>query len=251
MTKTPFKYPKRFCGFCDSAARTNHQHIFGKRLLPLLPAKEGTYFEYRPNDVTVSRKKYAGHLIGKQARVVCPTCNNGWMRTLEEEAFPLLRAAVTNDLNRLTLEDQKLLATRVSHIIMTATLGFDDLHFSTKEQRQEFRRTLTPPDDWRMYACEAKVVKVNQFVHFDGLGLLHRDDSEAPKVPNAHTATVVIGKLCIHVLTGRFNRLIKRYTAVKLAQFWPPVGEIDLSETSSLSPLEVYRLAKTPRLLFY
>lgn len=96
-----------------------------------------------------------------QLRVVCQTCNNGWMSDMQNAAIshlvPLLNGLWTD------LDDEASLAVANYVTMVTLVLEFADTHTitATPEERAVFMRTKKPASNWQvlvgLYGDEEKL----------------------------------------------------------------------------------------------
>ena len=91
----------------------------------------------RPKEVT-ERYRRQGHLITKTLRVVCRTCNNGWMSQMESAVKPLLVSSVMGQERTLELPDVTFLAQWVCLKAMLAEHADPELASTPAIDRRAF-----------------------------------------------------------------------------------------------------------------
>lgn len=223
------------------------QHIFGKRLLSLLPKKETTYLFSHRTPTGDQVKRTPGHLWGKSMRRVCRVCNNGWMRDLEERTFPLLKGLIVGDNNLITADRHADLAARLSHMIMVASLARAEIDPVSDDERATFKANQLPPDHWEIWLCRAdNPFEIGQFYYSDTFRTLLQT-AEGTQETRGHATTFILGRLCVFVI-GRKPSNLTQIRGLTMARIWPETGiGTDLGLTSSLPPNYVQRLAELTR----
>ncbi len=246
MVKPPGK-----CAFCGGFGMTK-QHIFGKRLLTLLDGQFGTHLiiEQLPETERTIRTR-SGNVWSKQLRRVCNNCNAGWMRLLEEKSYPVLKPLICGS-TKIAVEDQRILAARIAHMVMVASLSVSvDLYAVSQQERDCLRLTGEPPPYWLILLARGDVpVELGQFYSSDAFrGQLSKADGSTEIVKNL-VVTFLLGRLCIQVLT-RVPHMFQGYTGTRLAQLWPlpnqDIQDIDLLQTSLLTQTQIALIAKAIR----
>ncbi|MFF7198604.1 hypothetical protein ACFZAM_33465 [Streptomyces sp. NPDC008079] len=99
----------RTCVFCGATPLTK-EHVLPRWLKDAFEPSMLPRVRY----VTISQKGRRfreAPLLDQQVRVVCATCNNGWMNNLEEGVRRLLPAVIRGEVRVLSLDDQRALVT--------------------------------------------------------------------------------------------------------------------------------------------
>jgi hypothetical protein len=225
------------------------QHIFGRRLLRLLDgAPLGSHLVIeRLSDQTTSKRR-DGNIWSKQLRCVCATCNEGWMRRLEESTFTLLSSLI---LGAETIPEpmQQTLAARFAHMVMVAAMTIPDgLDPISRDDREYLRLTHKPPARWVIFLARANVsVALGQYYNANVFGFTESQLGHRPEVGKSYIATFVLGKLCVHLLT-RAPTGYEGYIGATLARLWPlSGGDVDLTQSSLLDARAVHELAESIR----
>ena len=240
--------PQRRCAFCGRTGMTK-QHVFGDRLLAFLEKKTSSHYviDTLPDDIRV--KKVDGNIWSKRLRRVCPDCNGGWMRSLEERSFPILSELL---LGEAAIPESycKTLAARLSQIIMVADPSVPDDHWAVHQvDRTTLRLTGEAPSGWLIFLCRADVsVESGQYYHADAFRTQKVVAGQIREIlDNNYVSTFLIGKLCVHALT-RAPAGYQGYAGVTLARLWPMAeGGIDLLQSSLLGPTKIVELGASFR----
>lgn len=121
--------PPGRCIFCDGRPLSK-EHVFGDWLRDIFPRDAGTTHTdgvinwgaggLTSAEATVITRKRQGHAGTRKVRVVCKTCNNGWMSLLEERTKPLLKPLIAGQDAVLDANAQKTLATWAAKTAITA-----------------------------------------------------------------------------------------------------------------------------------
>ena len=85
----------RRCVFCGASEDLNRQHLLPAWLAGVFPNSDEQVMHFRQVGTDPSdRHEWPKKPFRERSRVVCRTCNEGWMARLEDAAKPLLRPAV-------------------------------------------------------------------------------------------------------------------------------------------------------------
>ena len=135
------------------------------------------------------------------ANVVCETCNNGWMSTLEAENIPLIGSLMQDIAAPLDESQQTLLsvwALKTAMVLDSVQVKQRGGHFFTREECKAIRLNRTIPD--QTYVWIAAYSRKGFSV--DGT-ILTLDFPTAPKAAKASVSTIIVGHLPIQVITIR------------------------------------------------
>jgi hypothetical protein len=103
----------RVCAFCGGPA-DSRQHLLPAWLQTVLPSEEAGLHYREVGLVSGDRREWESRPFREVARVVCDSCNTGWMARLESEARPILEPLITRaDVLPMTMsEADQFVATR-------------------------------------------------------------------------------------------------------------------------------------------
>ena len=235
------KSPNR-CIFCGSPNLT-YEHVFSKWTHKFLePRQKGKAlaeiarkYPYRSESNVV---KLLGQVRDWKVLCVCGgthlTCNNGWMRAIEEKAKPVLLPLIKGDDTRVLPSDQRIIATWA---ILKAIVGEYDGRYVTNvhyKQRRYLMDHLFPPErGWGVWI--GHFVRNSWVPEWVSCPFLLLPDHVISRRLSKHEATYfnscastqVVGKLFIHVVHSPMPRFIARLrfpTPQRGALFriWPP-----------------------------
>ena len=135
----------RECAFCPSTAKLSGEHIWSDWLNPLLPGRK--QFNLR-NDKRQIIRTWPSPELNWKTKVVCKSCNNGWMSNLESQhAKPSLSELIRGKKGILIDRSR---AKSISLFAFKTAVIFDHLMrdrkpFFNNTVRYEFRNSLTIP----------------------------------------------------------------------------------------------------------
>jgi hypothetical protein len=95
------------CVFCG-ASKLNKEHVYPRWLRKATGNYSGALTIVATERGTMTRRSEAPFDVTVKA--VCPSCNNGWMRDLEEKARPLLTPMIHGDRLKLNHVGQRVVA---------------------------------------------------------------------------------------------------------------------------------------------
>jgi hypothetical protein len=176
----------------------------------------------------------AGDPLRSKVKIVCKTCNSGWMGGIQSAAKPLLIPLIEGRRTTLGSSAQKAIAAWCAMATMTGEyLSFDTTAIAiTQSEKDWFRVHQTPPKTWKIWIGHYPGSKGvwNHFVaHLRGKGI--RNPSYDPlALPNTQTTSFVIGNLFVHVFSSTGDpQMVARWVwpfgsmiSLKLPQIFPP-----------------------------
>ncbi len=227
------KKPTGKCVFCGGG-NLSHEHFWPDWAYDLLPGTGSNNIEHKiviteKNKLVESKKRERqGAVKGKTLRVVCETCNNGWMSRLEEELKPTLIPLIKGRPAILSAQGQYQLARWITLKTMVGEQNERSNAAFTQGQRDQLRILgFVPPQimiwigdcgegGWATaYAKDAGVMSLP-------------DIKMVPKTldhPNVMFLTFGVGRLLVHARLSNaegldFNEFIQLGSA--LTRLWPP-----------------------------
>lgn len=229
------------CIFCLSPNVTR-EHVFSqwthKYMEPRRPGKaNGLIQVYGTKGAERLAFKMPGQMRDWKIKCVCggtdTTCNNGWMRKLDERIEPILSPLMRGDETRLSEADHKIVATWAILKVMVAHNWM--VHHLQRKQMKEKR---VPPSGWGVWIGNYdRKTWVEEWVSrpFSILSdaVLARRRSPETMSANSHATTQVFQKLFIHVVYCRNHRFVFgwRFSPPRvptlsghLVRIWPPIG---------------------------
>lgn len=178
--------------------------------------------------------KMAGAMRDWQVKCVCggtkDTCNNGWMRELENRVHRVIAPLMVGGHTRLSETDHKLVATWAILKVMVS-----NHHLVHHLQRKQMREKREPPKGWGVWIANYHrenwgaewLCRRFSVVPDHILAKRTSPDSE----PTSHATTLIFQKLFIHVVYCRLRSLVEwwRFPSPQggtlsghLVRIWPP-----------------------------
>lgn len=147
----------RLCIFCGNEGQLSKEHIWPEWMRGYLPLiGDGKYktwsetFKWKDLLNTKSNTR-PGHLTTKKVRVVCKSCNNGWMSTLESEAKHVIVRILQRQAFRIVATDQLILSQWITLKTIVGEHVEPDLYVTPKEDRRKFFESRIIPDFFAIY----------------------------------------------------------------------------------------------------
>jgi len=188
----------------------------------------------------VKTLKKGGDIHDMQIRCVCggdakTTCNNGWMRNLEEQARPFLKPLMEGEECRISTEEQRVIAAWISLKSMVAEYNEIGVVTTSQSDRDRLRLTQMPPEqgwgiwvgnlerkDWPGYMASTPFAFWPEPERAHLLGV-STDDF------NGQSTFQVVKKLYIQVIRCQVPELVEKWkfdvrASSKLRKIWPPSG---------------------------
>lgn len=201
------------CIFCGQRPLTK-EHIYGQWLKQLsLQASQKTDHMTSFVQPGIGRQQIKTMAKGKlhrngapyshQLRVVCRSCNNGWLSQIQEQAKPVLTELVEGKwpkFDNVTMLNVSLYSTMV-----TMVLEFADMNTIATPaiERRQFFETKNPLSNWQVLIglCDGTLDPGSMWHRAAILAESNSQVRTVPK-PNAQTTTVCLGKCLIHTVSS-------------------------------------------------
>jgi hypothetical protein len=263
------KSPRR-CIFCNSGGVTN-EHLFSRwihKIVPPIPEATNRLARLRASDIGEAGTKVRlratlkqGDVIHRKARVVCGSCNNGWMNKLEEAARPYLTPLILGQTLMIEPAAQCVISEWIA--LKAMVMSFDTVTLSSpipEEACHSFKETLTLGSGWDIwigyYAGAALRAHYASRTLYESVNL----PGEPVTIPtvndrNTYVLVLVIGKLFIHAGWSALN-LFPQHThnqlAPSLLPLWPlrdrPIGWPAITGLTDEQAVEIFNLFMHPNL---
>lgn len=190
-----------------------------------------------PDHTEYVKTKMRGEMRDWQIKCVCggddSSCNNGWMRRLDEAADPIMTPLILGQEARLSESDQRVIAAWAVLKVMVA--DHNHVHHT---QRKQFKRRHRPPAGWTVWIghFERKTLKeewVSRPFPVLSEATLAKRKSKLTLSANSSATTQIIKNLFVHVVHTPHPTFGKRWRFVdtrgrplsgNLVRIWPPTG---------------------------
>jgi hypothetical protein len=225
MNKPPNK-----CLFCGMTGNMTRQHVFPDRLRHVLPRIASVRLNAQVHRTTTDgktkshqkRRTSQGSTQTHRIRRVCANCNSGWMKNLEEAAFPTTERLIRGECWQLSADDRAHLVRLALNIALVGEHLEANCVTTSQQEREHFRNTQTPPHKWFVFMGRDGTNSANPRFLTDGLTLSGEIDVNAPKGYTSFTMTM--GHLLLHVLSMGDDFGVDPFGyghACGLATLWP------------------------------
>jgi hypothetical protein len=212
---------RKRCIFCTGFGLSK-EHIWSRWTYALVPNKPSDthargHFVSSPGDPRSYEKRdiknYQGNVNTIRLRVVCKTCNNGWMSRLDKAVKPILSPLILCDPVTLDERSQTLLSTWIAMKGMVAEQSRPEDAASVQDERALLMAEQRPPRNWQIWIARqtGRLWRVgyqrraSTLGYLDGEGIAQSPDGSLAK--NTYSMTLGIGQLLINVVSTRVPEL--------------------------------------------
>jgi hypothetical protein len=196
-------------------------------------------------------KKIDGDPRSRRVKLICASCNNGWMSKLQERAKPILLPLIKGQHAILSPTSQTILALWCAMGVMTSDFFVPERQAIPQSDRDLLRLSSSIPiDTWKIWI--GRFIRRDWKPHWqkNSIPIIDGDvDENLPlPLPNTQTTTLVFGELYVHAFSSVFPSVVAdpRITnkkIEKIAQLWPiskqfiawPINPITDQEADTLS----------------
>jgi len=181
-------------------------------------------------DRTIKTKQ--GHTRTRRVKIVCKSCNGGWMSTLQNKSKALLVSLMNEEDVTLNEEQQYLVTQWITMTAMTSEFSHRPSIAIPRSQRLQFKIDQIPPIGWYIFIGRYRGLNWDtRFRHHGGHSIdPTREAFSYSKNYNTHSTVFVVKSLAIYVL-GSLNPdfinkkadFIEEFSsAYNLHSLWPP-----------------------------
>lgn len=156
MTSQPRPVAERQCAYCSNRGVTE-EHYWGKWTKKIVPRPGKKRLHYtdmtnlsgeHPETVRSEWTSQSGDLRSGKLKVVCKTCNEGWMRLTNEAAAPALSRLAEGQWFAPTAEERHAIANWLTMFTMTWEFRDHATMSATQGEREHLRVHRRPPEGW-------------------------------------------------------------------------------------------------------
>jgi hypothetical protein len=219
------------CIFCGGV-KLSKEHAFAKWLHPHLPMKPIANHEAFSEHILLTHtdskvKVRSGDPHSGTVRVVCETCNTGWMSSLQEAARPALLPMVQGKRSSLHKRHLQNLCGWVAMFVMVNEWREKNRAFAgvSQEERSFLMENGVPPKTWKIWIGE--LARPGGIYHHTSIPVagngVEVDMIDGIPMPNTQVTTVSMGPLFIHAFSSSYPRasVNQRLPAETMSQVWP------------------------------
>lgn len=245
------------CIFCQKPGNLSKQHVLPDRIKKLVP-REGTSHDGRhtfsegiapfaPMRTEPIRRQ--GAFGTRKHRIVCKTCNEGWMNTAETAAFdvisPLIQGAVFASIGPDEARKIALLAAIIFPMLARDHLSTDAIN---QEERSFIFEKQEPPAKWFVFCGKIESHRWRLRTRHHAFTLLNKSPVSRNEPKNAQVSTVGVGKFLLHCVSAQTLEVITKpaFYAERLGLLavHPHGGEtIHWTAMPALSDAQIERIA--------
>lgn len=228
MTKKTQKRGK--CIFCEGG-NLSKEHIWARWIHPYLPRPVEQNSEHSvrivngigsvPQVVTGEGKlSRPGSPQSQRLRVVCETCNNGWMSRIQNGVKNDLSRLIQGEMLNLSEDGFRLLANWATMFAFVWETTAPELRTSSPAERAAFMQRQMPPPDWHIWVSTYSGKK-HHCAAWRRAGWL-QDGGET--LPHQST-TFGLGKVAFHTMSTPLSvNKIAFAEDFCMYKIWPEIG---------------------------
>lgn len=128
------------------------------------------------------KREFSGRVLDQTIKVVCGTCNNGWMSLLQSRAMPLLLPMIQDKAYALTAEAQQILAAwAVMFSIIAERRGairpLAEDGCIPMTERRHFKDTQKPSGNWFVWIGRYRGTALRQSLEIGSMPIEFRNKS--------------------------------------------------------------------------
>jgi hypothetical protein len=189
------------CIFCGGGGLTK-EHVWSAWLHHLLPSAP---YHFRAGRQKPIRQGSAKTI---KLRVVCRSCNNGWMSRLDENVKPILTPLVCGQALVIDSQSQAILAAWVAMKVMIIEFDEPSVVLSSQVHRTKLMNSLEVPDGWQIWLGHCQGLPWKQRLVRNSASWAFTDDAmDGAPIPNTKSFSLGIGELFVQVLITAINGL--------------------------------------------
>ncbi len=245
----------KHCVFCNCKGHKSKEHLWPRwmhRYLPLEGNGENVreVSEHKWKDQVASKQlRRQGNLVTTKFRVVCKSCNSGWMSELENEVKPLLVKILNSEKVALDKNAQNLLARWVSVKVIVGEHAESDIYVTPLVDRVLLRSENKIPEYYAIFiGCHEHQSSSSWLRISQTLAV----SEEGPNPPlgklkrNSQSITFTCGPLFVYVLAIREIGINSSefFTLPNLIQIFPiRQQEVHIPPVNTLSDAQMSNIA--------
>jgi hypothetical protein len=215
------------CAFCPSTAKLTGEHLWSKWMSELLPGRKIFRSRNQAGKVT---KEWQQPSLDWKAKVVCESCNTGWMSNVESQhAKPAMGDLV---LGKKGIDIPQSRANSIAIFAFKTAVVFEHLRrdsspFFARDTRFRFRESLEIPFTVRMWMAEFEPRGSGHAITY-----YHQGHPGTQKTIELYVCSFSCEHFCFQVVAEKWPSgafLSSRAKFERLAvPFWPeiPIGFI-------------------------
>jgi hypothetical protein len=228
----------KYCIYCGGSP-TTREHIWADWLRNYIPKTQASHTAseslINPDfSVEATTKKWGGDPRSRRLKIVCRSCNGGWMSELQNAAKPILVRLILGQSIFLNKDQQQILAAWSAMTMISAEYFYPNRATTSVTDRRWLFKHKLAPRNFRFWIGDYERKNwVGHWVH-NSMRITEHEGVQGWTVhpdgtPRANTQTItfVVGRLFIHAFACPFRDILearKICDAVdsRLSQIWWP-----------------------------
>lgn len=229
--------PAGKCIFCGQG-NLSKEHLWPQWSFEYLPKfRSHTTIEQRftysvkndPDPDSIKRERQ-GQTWSKTLRVVCVSCNTGWMSQIEEQAKEILVPLITAHSHEVSKASLILLSQWIALKIMISEQNYPSEVVTPQEERSAFKETLAIPPNFKIWIarCGEGGWGAAFWRHTAKISLPFAEVFSNGRSKNTHSVSFGIGNLFVLVHHSTVSGVLERIPVLHqgLTQVYPLKKEL-------------------------
>lgn len=216
---------KKTCIFCSGNGKLSKEHLWPEWIRGRLLAKHDEKYlneiysgEAKQEMSLKLSKEQNGSLASLKFRVVCESCNNGWMSQIEENVKPFFSRALSSSIQNVDESMQASIANWIAMKIMVAEQSDGKTMVTPPEDIKEFYLTKFVPSYYRIYIGKHDLENDTEYMRYS-CTLSRKINGPSQQMNglerNAQSVTLIFGSVLIYLIACR-EEDIKLWQLLKL-----------------------------------
>lgn len=216
---------KKNCIFCSENGKLSKEHLWPEWIRGRLSTTQDDKYlneiysgEAKQKMTLETSKEQNGNLASLKFRVVCESCNNGWMSQIEEKVKPFFSQALSSSIQDVDESMQEYIATWIAMKVMVAEQSDGKTMVTPPGDLKDFYLTKLIPSYYRIYIGKHDLENDTEYMRHSCT--LSRKTS-GPSQPmkglerNAQSVALIFGRVLIYLIACR-EEDIKLWQYLKL-----------------------------------
>jgi hypothetical protein len=243
------------CIFCGLSGKKTKEHIWSEWMHEYLPSSGGgahskgnfTFYDKTPlNSKTTERQ---GHVSTVKVRVVCKTCNSGWMSQLEENVKPILVKMFKKDRFVIANSEQTILSKWIAVKVIVGEFADSEIYVTPKADRLKLKESSVIPNYFAIYIGAHNSQSDSAWLRTSNTLAVSPKGPNPPMGDlnrNTQSVAFICGPLFIYVFASReeaidssnfftFGKLVRLYPLQNNDLHWPPSNVLSESEIGKIA----------------
>ena len=242
------------CIFCGGNGKKSKEHIWSEWMHPYISLQGDGYHVSElhtarwKEHLSSKQSKRQGPLTTKKLRVVCRSCNSGWMSKLEMEVRPILEPILQGKYIDISSKEQLILSRWVALKVIVGEHSEGDTHVTPFRDRESLMKDGKVPDYFYICICSHEEKHNTAWLRTSYALSLSEKGPQPPignRKRNSQSIGIIVGPLFIWVLAIRhdnispdkfvcYNKVVPIYPAQDKNLVWPTHDILTDSQMSTV-----------------